>query len=503
MRFVLCLLPSALLLLAACEAPTPPAWPEPGAWGPATGPGIATVAQDPATLFENCAYLDGGPEDDDHHNLVFGLDGYLVLPWAPEWSGGGISVFEFADPCAPVKVGETYAVGLREPHNAGLARHGDTTYGVFDWHGSIVDAELLGGIQFWDLSDPTAPAVVSDLALPGYVYPDSYARLSASVFWVGDRVWVSGADNGFWIVDASDPTSPEWLATVVPEPAMRVGAVHVVGDVAMVSSFEGARTVLYDVSNPDDPQPIPGGDFAPTDAEGTPREYYFANIGGGLALFARKDGGAGYIAVDITDPTAPTHHSRFHNPSGGGGYVVRHEQWVFEGEGDGGGAGVYDFSDPAEPFEVGRHWLTGDLDFVTPVGNVSVLSVDEDAQDDQATAVSPWRVEPDTRPPQLAWHRPVNGAEFVAATHPIGLSFDEQIDFASVFEGSVRVTDGAGWPVAGRFTAQEGVAHFTPLQPWVEDTVYDVVLPAGGIIDLSGNPLADEVRFRFSTGTLP
>lgn len=494
------LLATSLAGGACAPDPEVPDFPEPDAWGPLAGPGGPSVAYEAEQLWQVCAYLDGGVDDYDHHNLVAMLDGYLVLPWAPEWSGGGVSVFEFDDPCAPAKVGETTNDDIREPHNMGLARVDGRTFAALDYHGGVIDGEITGGVQFWDLSEPTAPAHVADLGLPGYVYPDSYARLSASVFWQGRYVYVSGADNGFWIVDAVDPAAPVFVSQHQLEPPMRVGAVHVVGDVAMVSSFEGARTVLLDVSDPLDPRPIPGGEFEPRGAEGEPREYYFANIGGPWALFARKDGGAGFMAVDISDPGAPRQVITRTHDSGGGGYVARHEDVVFVGEGDGGGGGVYDVSDPADPRELGRIWLTGDLDFLTPVGNVAVASVDEDAEPDRASGVAPWSTEPDRRGPELRWHRPVDGAIRVPTTMRVGLSFDENVDFASVFAGSLRVATADGVPVPGRFSAQETVVSFEPLDAFLPDTTYVVTVPAGGIIDASGNPVAQEESFAFSTG---
>jgi hypothetical protein len=46
----------------------------------------------------------------------------------------------------------------------------------------------------------------------------------------------------------------------------------------------------------------------------------------------------------------------------------------------------------------------------------------------------------------------------------------------------------------------EAVANFTPDAPLAPDTTYVVELPAGGISDAAGNPLASSHRFRFSTG---
>jgi len=79
-----------------------PAYPEPGDWPPQTGLGGPAVVFEPGDLFQNCAFLDGGPADAGHHNLLVMFDGDPMMPWAPEWGRGGITFFDVSDPCTPV-----------------------------------------------------------------------------------------------------------------------------------------------------------------------------------------------------------------------------------------------------------------------------------------------------------------------------------------------------------------------------------------------------------------
>jgi len=484
------------VISAGCT--TPYVFPEPGAWGELSGPGGPSVAFEESELMNPCAYLDGGPEDDDHHNMVGMYDGYLLMPWAPEWSGGGLSFFEFEDPCAPVKVGEMFDGDIRETHNLGAVARDERVLAAFDYHGGLIEGNIVGGIQIWDITNAAAPFVLSSLALPGYVYPDAYARVSLAAFWQGDLIWVSGCDNGFWVVDASDPSAPHLAYQYSFDPPMRVGAVHLIGDIAMVSGAEIARTVLLDVSDPMSPTPFPGGEFETEDAEGEARDYYFANTGGRYALFARKESGGGFIAYDISDPRAPQWAGDSSPSDGSGGYVFRQHQHLFVGESN--FAAVYDFSDPQNASEVARGDLEGDLDTATPIGNVLVLSVDDDAAPDQASAVVAWANEPDTQAPTLELHRPAAEAVWVAPTVSIGLSFDEMVEFKSVFEGSLRVRDEKGQKVEGLFGVQENVVSFTPVAPLLEDTTYTVTVAPGGIMDYNSNAVTEEVSFRFSTG---
>ncbi len=492
---------SALLLLclSACGTGEPPVvfdpMPDPDAWSTA-GPGGPTLPQD--GLWEHCAYLVGGPQDVEHHNLVGIYDGWLVLPWAPEDGGGGISLFDFSDPCRPVKVGEGYDPRMRETHTLAFARIDGRDYLAVDYH-EVTDAgEVLGGVGIWDLTDPERPAWISQLALPNYFYPDAYLRVTLSAFWQGDALYVAGAGNGVFVVDASDPHAPVLVNQVLLDTPHLVGSFHAIGNVAMSSSAGLSRTVMMDISDPWNPVVIPGGDFVARDADGAEVAYYFANVGGRYGLFARKFDGGGPIVFDISDPSAPAFVSHVYAPDGDGGYIARHEDRLFIGESNYGA--VYDFSDPAAPVEVGRMDLAGDFDTLVPIGNVAVASVDEGADPGQATAVIPWREAPDTRGPVPELVVPADGAVWQATTTRIGLSFDEQIEAMSVHPGSLRVWNARGEAVPGRFQAQETVVNFTPDEPLEPDTTYIVEVPAGGIADLAGNPVQQTLTWRFSTG---
>jgi hypothetical protein len=495
-------------MIAAC-GPAEDPFPAPDGWGTTWGPGGPAVTFDDAELWEACAYLTGGPADVDHHNLVVMVDGLLLLPWAPENGGGGITFFEFDDPCAPTKVGEAFAEGMRETHSMAFGRVGDRDYLAVDYHLGDVEGEggdrgeepeeaVEGGVGFWDITDKTAPQWVGELALPGYAYPDAYLRVTLSNFWQGDYVYASGAFNGVYIIDASDPTAPELVGQYRFTPNMLVGSFHVFGNRAVATSAGLTRMVLVDLSDPVDPQPVLGGDLLIDDGGGDEAPFYFANLGGPYALFARKDEGGGPILYDISDINRrPTFVGEAYTPDGSGGYVFLQEDHLFVGDSD--FASVYDVTDPASPFEIGRVDLSGDLDTLTPVGNVAVASVDSGAVPGQASAVIPWRTSPDRRGPRVGMRSPEDSDRSVPVTGRVGFSFDEMIEPRSVFEGSFRVADADGRPVPGRFNVQENLVNFTPDSLFEADTTYTVTLPAGGITDVSGNPLESAVTLSFTT----
>ena len=485
-----------MALCFACQACEPAApvvepdpMPDPADWSLA-GPGGPRASFAPESLDQPCAALTGGPEDVEHHNLVGMYDGWLVLPWAPESGGGGVSLFEFDDPCAPVKIGEAWSPTMRESHTLAIAEVEGRTLLAVDMH---VDGDH-GGIGFWDLTDPTAPVWLSQLELPGYDYPDAYFRVALSTFWQGDRLYVSAGFLGVFVVDVSDPANPVILDNFT-EVAFLAGSFHVIGNVALASSAGLLKTMTLDIGDPDDWQILSTWDTA--DATGTFHPYDCATVGGRYALFARKDTGGGPMVYDLLDPAHPTLVGGVENPEADGGYVYRQHDVLFQGESNFGSR--YDFTDPAAPEEVARIDISGDFDTLTPIGNVAVASVDAGADPGLATVVFPWASEPDTRGPTAELVNPADGAVWVPETGRVGLSFDEFVEPGSVHAGSFRVWNEAGEAVPGRFYAQEHIVNFVPdaLDP---DTTYFVEVPAGGIADVSGNPTAAALRFSFSTG---
>ncbi len=476
-------------------------YPEPGAWPPNRGPGGPSRTFTEAELYQTCAYLNGGERDINHHNLVLMWDGYLMLPWAPEgYSDSGITFFEFDDPCNPVPVGSGESKEMRESHSIGIAQYevdGETrAYAVVDGITGINS----GGIQFWDITDPTNPFAIGNLDIDGFFFPDSYRNVALSVFWQVPYVYVGMGVQGVIAIDASDPENPVEVGRWAPEPLAQIGQVQVVGDLLIAGTAEGTRAFLLDVSEPEVIQPIPGGDYATADETGDPKEAYFSNFANGYQWFARKEGGGGLMAYDITDPSNPTLAASYLS-DGNGGYIFVKDDLAFVGESR--FAAIYDVSDMANVTEVTRLNLEGDLDTVTPIGNMAVLSVDGEANRGQGTSVAPYQLEPDTTPPRVTWAWPKAGADDLTPTSRIGVSFNEMVDPKSAWEGSVRLyvkdTDPEFTRVDAWISAQENIVNFFPKQPLERDTTYVFEIPAGGIVDYNGNAIAESFMMEVTT----
>jgi hypothetical protein len=389
--------PRVDLCIPTAEPPGP--YPTASAFPAALGPGLGTVDTAAHPIGTSCSFLDGGALDvNDHHNLAVMLDGYLLLPWAPEWGRGGFTFFDVSDPCAPTVAGEGFSDTMRETHAIGIAAWGGERFAVVD---QMTRPGGGGGIQFWDVTDPTAPSAIADLELPDFFYPDAYARPTLSVFWQFPYVFVGAADTGVHVVDAANPRAPRYVTTYAFEPVLRVGMVQAVGNLLVVTAAEGSRTVLLDITNPEMPQPVPGGDFDVVDSGGEPRDAYFSTTTGGYVFYARKEGAGGLLVMDIHDPSMPSYAADYAS-DGNGGYVFLHEGLAFVGESS--IARVYDVSDLFDadpehviPAPIAELDLEGDLDMAVPVGQLVMLSVDDEALPDRGSSLAPWTDARDTR----------------------------------------------------------------------------------------------------------
>lgn len=458
------------------------------------GPGGPQKEFTQEELYKNCAFLSGGDEDVDHHNIVMMFDGYLLLPWAPESGGGGISFFEIKDPCAPKRMNSPYSQDMRETHAVGITQIKDRWYAVVNG----IQKLNIGGAQIWDITDVKNAAAVSDIAVEGFFYPDAYKRVVLSVFWQGRYVYAAGSQNGISVIDVADPAKPKVVGKYQFTPVMDAGQVQVIGNLMVVISAEEARTVLLDVSDPVNPKPRPNGEILIQDGEGNQRKAYFGTTTNGYIYYARKHQGGGLIVYDIRDPDNPK-YAGDKATKGNGGYVYIKDNLAFTGESNFGQ--IYDITNLQEIVIVGLLGLKGDLDTVTPVGNIAVISVDDKADKGKGTALAPFAKMPDTQAPFVTWSFPKAQAKGLATTSRIGITFNEFVDPKSVWRSSVRLyTKEPFKPVDGWLSTQESIVNFSPKEPLAPNTEYVFEVPAGGVKDYNGNAIEKAFQMTFTTG---
>jgi len=454
--------------------------------------GPITSFQD-SDLWTNCSPLYGGENDDLHHNLVVPYRGHMVMPWIPEWGRGGVSFFDISNPCSPQKEGEFYHERLRESHALSFIKLPEDD----PYAGEYLALSGILGIQMWEVSDLENMTLLNYMQIPGVFYPDSYTRVVLSLFWQYPYLYVGAADNGVYILDATNPAEPELVNQYIFDPPLRVAGVFAIGNTLLASSAEGSDAALLDISDPINPQPIGGGRFQSHDGNGDAKEAYHANVAGPWALFARKEGGGGVIVYDISEPSTPTFVSDVFTEGGNGGYVFYDEGYLFLG--DSHWAKIFDATDITNIFEIGTGDLPGDLDTITPYGNIAVLSVDDDAEEGIASTVMPWSKEPDTAGPIPLYINPNDNAQNIPLTARIGISFNEMVEPTSVFPGSVRLYDGSGLAVEGWASAQENVAYFTPKELLKAGQQYTIQIMEGGIRDINNTPVQQTYEQTFHT----
>jgi len=192
------------------------------------------------------------------------------------------------------------------------------------------------------------------------------------------------------------------------------------------------------------------------------------------------------MAFDVSDPTAPTYRADYHS-DGNGGYVFYDEGFIFVGESTIGR--IYDARDMDDISLHGEVHLTGDLDTLTPYGNVVVASVDDDAEDGLASSVIPWVEAPDTVGPEVLSIRPMDGASGVSPQIRIGVGFNEFIEPSSVFPGSIRLQDSQGRAVAAWANGHETIASYSPKAALTPGETYTVQVMAGGVRDINSNAI--------------
>ena len=152
----------------------------------------------------------------------------------------------------------------------------------------------------------------------------------------------------------------------------------------------------------------------------------------------------------------------------------------------------------AETLEIERTFtLPGGSDFVYPIGNMAFLG---GSGARNRTSIVALQEQPDSIGPKVTYANPANGAVSQGLKSRVGFIMSEPIDVTSMDTTTFIVRRPGGAALPGIYSTQMGMINFTPDEPLLNDTTYEVVLPAGGIRDLVGNPTDAEFSMLFSTG---
>lgn len=422
---------------------------------------------------------------EDHHNQPSVVNGHLLLA-----GNARHEVWNIQNPFRPEHV-----TTFESPHSAGEAESHSTAF-LRTADGQIWAALINGlGVDLWDLTDITAPSLLSTVELEGVNYGDN-THAVWGVFWQGDYVYAGGTDTGLHVIDARDPRAPEVVARV-PTAEMggvSAGPLFAVGNLLVVSTpKEHAGIATLDIGVPDAPAVL---DFVVPE-----RDSYIGWMFGRhvhlLSPFRTYD-----VTTDPRDIrlVAEAEVPRSEYMSFGDGRLFLGELRPF------GGVAKIDIDDPAEPVVVGKvdgrkpdrlRAVLIDDQFSLPVGNLLIMSDDEI---NIGSVIAVHDAARDDRPPEVAYVNPVDGAVGQPLTSRVGVSFTDQIDLGSVDATTFVVRPVGGDALEGRYGHSQTFVNFWPAAPLEADTQYEVVLPAGGVTDLVGNALAQEVRWVFDTG---
>lgn len=150
------------------------------------------------------------------------------------------------------------------------------------------------GFAIVDVSDPAVPVTQGRLSIPSS---------AVSIGIKGDRAYV-GTLDGLYIIDIIDPSNPG-IVTVLPAIGYLRRTICIVGDYAYCGVSQLGLAVL-DLSSPDDPQVLPGLDCEVSNADSL---YAY-----GTSLYLPGDE-SGVQVIDISNPSQPLLQKVIYTPS--------------------------------------------------------------------------------------------------------------------------------------------------------------------------------------------
>lgn len=150
----------------------------------------------------------------------------------------------------------------------------------------------------YDLSDPTAPLLVS-------IYDSAGNQEITDIDVIGDHVYLSNDANGLVKLDVSDPTNPTFAASYNGGSyANSFDTDDGVYGFVTYSYTAGQEVQIHDLAS------FASAPVATYDATGT-RHATNVDVVGGLAFMTTLDGGPYLDIVDVSDPTSPFKISSF------------------------------------------------------------------------------------------------------------------------------------------------------------------------------------------------
>ncbi len=445
------------------------------------GPGLGNLTYNSSELYQSI--WDYTEVDHMGSTMATMCNGYLITTFHPD-SGvppGGILVWDVSNPRAPKLIKRVYSsqtASFREMH--ALPQH---EHKILFQDGC--------GFQVWDFSNPSDPVLIKRHCMSGYGH-DDYGS-TWQMFWQAPYIYIGNGSAGFDIVDASDLNNPQ-LVRHVTSPR-QVGPIFAVGNLLITSAHDfGRGFTLYDISDPRNPKLI--NSYSNTE------NMYASSLNGNMLVISARGNtnNAVFGTYDISDPYNIKKLATLDiGNSGEQLYSSTQDNFIFQGCQN--EVVKIDASTPSDLKIEGRgHLVTGNVDHgqVSPMGNLIFVG------NDHGTGSGFWvhQMEPDTKAPEVNMVSPRANVVSRALTSRIGVTLTDNILIESIDQSTFIVRPVGGNALSGKYSYQFATINFSPDQALQPNTTYEISIPAGGLKDLTGNPIEIPFLSYFSTGAI-
>lgn len=468
---------------------------------PESGPGIPNLEFTGRQPFDLLSVINEDTGTPRGHGFVTVHQGLLLVIFSDDGGGGngsgGFAFLDISDPTAPVTVFSTEGDTTTSDGTPAYDLPGSPHYAgdLREAHGFTISGDILcmtmnepgagrSGLQFWDLGEPLRPLRLSEIALSSLTGGD-YSPTAWWVSWQGRYAYVASTTGGLHIVDAADPADPLEVKRI-PTGSLggfRVNSCFAIGNLLVLAASDAGGISTFDISDP----------LHPLLLDTTSDQVGYSMMVNGHRILGAHDPARIY---DISDPTDIVLELTGPNIAGKGGYGTFKDGEFYYGSSthsvrlELATNRVVAISDLSAAGIVDADW-----DFSVALGNLIFAG-----NDHNGSALVVGDPQPDLTGPEVNMVVPAGDATHVAPSSRIGLTFTDQLLTESIDNGTLTIRPVGGTALPGRFTNQSGIVNFTPDDPLLPSTTYEIVLPKDGLRDLAGNGLGTAFLSRFSTG---